>query len=125
MNLGHWYLNVHGLNINHLLRATYIFWTFVVIRFIWDIWQLLTAKILYQGDRISLPHFMFHIDGFLLLIAFFFGTLLPLVTLYFVKETLQVKSTQSATGILYVILSAVLICDIAYKYYLIKYGLIL
>ena len=125
MNLGHWYLNVHGLDINHLLRATYVYWGFVVIRFLWDVYQVLTAKILYQGDWVSLPQFMLHIDGFLLLIAFFFGTLFPLVTLYFVKGTLQVKSTQSATGILYVILSAVLIGDITYKYYLIKYGLIL
>ena len=125
MNLGHWYLNVHGLDINHLLRATYVFWGFVVLRFLWDIWQIITAKILYQGDWITLPQFMSHMDGFFLFIAFFFGTLFPLITIYFVKETLQVKSTQSATGILYVILSAVLIGDITYKYYLIKFGLIL
>lgn len=125
MNLGHWYLNVHGLNINHLFRATYTFWGFVVMRFLWDIYQLLTAKVLFQGDWIALPQFLFQIDGVLLLVAFFFGTLFPLVSLYFVKGTLQVKSTQSATGILYVILSAVLIGDITYKYYLIKFGLIL
>jgi hypothetical protein len=125
MNLGHWYLNVHGLPIGHLLRATYVFWGLVAIRLLWDIKEFLTAKILYQGDWLPLYQFLFHLDGFLLLIALFFGTLFPLIALYFVKGTLEVKSTQSATGILYVILSAVLIGDITYKYYLIKYGVYL
>ena len=125
MNLGHWYLNVQGLDIRHLLRATYVFWLLVGIRFLWDLGQLLVGKVMYQGDWIPLTQFLFQLDGFLLWIAFFFGTLFPLITLYFVKGTLKVKSTQSATGILYVILSAVLIGDLTYKYYLIKFGLIL
>ena len=125
MNLGHWYLNVHGLNINHLMRATYVFWGFVALRMIWDIFQLATAKILYQGEFISLYRFMLQMDGFLLWSAIFFGTLFPLFAIYFVQGTVQVKSTQSATGILYVILSAVLIGDITYKYYLLKYGVLL
>ena len=62
-------------------------------------------------------------EGIFLLVAFFFGTLFPLVSIYFVWGTLKVKSTQSATGILYVLLSAILIGDIAYKYYLLNYQL--
>ena len=54
-----------------------------------------------------------------------FGTIFPLVALYFVDGTLKVKSTQSATGILYVILIAILIGDLTYKYYLIQYGIVL
>lgn len=125
MNLGHWYLNVPGLPISHLLRATYVFWGFVLLRFVWDVKEFLTAKVLYQGDWLPLYQFIFYLDGFLLLVALFFGTLFPLIALYFVKGTLEVKSTQSATGILYVILSAVLIGDLAYKYYLIKYSVYL
>jgi hypothetical protein len=97
----------------------------VGLRFLWDAVQLATAKVMRDGDWIPLWQFLFQLDGFFLLIALFFGTLFPLITLYFVKGTLEVKSTQSATGILYVILSAVLIGDITYKYYLIKFGLIL
>jgi hypothetical protein len=62
-------------------------------------------------------------EGIFLLVAFFFGTLFPLVSIYFVWGTLKAKSTQSATGILYVLLSAILIGDIAYKYYLLNYHL--
>ena len=32
MNLGHWYLNVHGLPIKHLKNATYAFWGFLGLR---------------------------------------------------------------------------------------------
>lgn len=123
MNLGHWYLNVHGLPMSHLKRAVYVFWSFLILRALWDIWALLTIRILSRGEMISLGQFMGQMDGFLLLIAFFFGTLFPIISLWFVKGTLDVKSTQSATGILYVVVSSVLIGDITYKYYLIRYGL--
>jgi hypothetical protein len=125
MNLGHWYLNVHGLPMSHLFRATYVFWTLVALRLALDIFQISTGQIFYQGELTPLYRFMFHMDGFLLLAAVFFGTLFPLIALYFVKETLKVKSSQSATGILYVILAALLLGDMTYKYYLIQFGVVL
>ena len=123
MNLGHWYLNVHGLPMSHLKRAVYVFWFFLILRALWDVLALLTMRILSRGEMIPLWKFMGQMDGFFLVIAFFFGTLFPIISLGFVKGTLDVKSTQSATGILYVVLSSVLIGDMTYKYYLIRYGL--
>jgi len=125
MNLGHWYLNVHGLPMKHLMRATYVFWFLLGVRMLWDIYFLFTGKILYAGDMISLISFMARIDGFFLVIGLFFGTLFPIVALYFVKEVLKLKNTQSATGILYVILCAILFGDLSYKYYFIKFGIFL
>ena len=125
MNLGHWYLNVHGLPMVHLMRATYTFWFLLGIRALWDTYFLLTGSILYDGDIVSLTGFISRMDGFLLVIGLFFGTFVPIVCLYFVKEVLRLKNTQSATGILYVILCSILIGDIAYKYYLIKFGICL
>ena len=123
MNLGHWYLNVHGLPMSHLKRAVYVFWFFLILRALWDVLALLTMRILSRGEMIPLWKFMGQMDGFFLVIAFFFGTLFLIISLGFVKGTLDVKSTQSATGILYVVLSSVLIGDMTYKYYLIRYGL--
>ena len=123
MNHGHWYLNVHGLPMSHLKRAVYVFWFFLILRALWDVLALLTMRILSRGEMIPLWKFMGQMDGFFLVIAFFFGTLFPIISLGFVKGTLDVKSTQSATGILYVVLSSVLIGDMTYKYYLIRYGL--
>lgn len=125
MNLGHWYLNVHGLPMGHLKRATVVFWVLLGIRALWDLYFLATGTVMYGGDQISLIHFIARIDGFLLVIGLFFGTLFPLTALYFVNEVLKLKNTQSATGILYVILCLVLVGDMAYKYYLMKFGIAL
>lgn len=125
MNLGHWYLNVHGLPLMHLKRAVNFFGFFLVLRLLWDAWFLITGKVFYGGDWISLARFMAKFDGFFLWIAVFFGLLFPLVSLYFAHGTLKLKNTQATTGILYVILCAVLIGDLTYKYYFIKFGIYL
>ena len=125
MNLGHWYLNVHGLPITHLLRSVYVLGIFLFVRLLWDIPMMIWGKVVTQGETIPVLTFIRHLDGFFIWIAFFFGTVFPFISLYFVRGTLVVKSTQSATGILYVVLTSVLIGDLTYKYYLIKYGLAL
>jgi len=125
MNLGHWYLNVHGLPIHHLKRAVFVFWIFLLLRIIWDGVILISGEILYRGEMISLFHFMTKLDGFLIGVALFFGTLFPFIGLFFVRGTLALKNPQATTGILYVILCSLLLGDIAYKYYWIKFGIFL
>jgi hypothetical protein len=125
MNLGHWYLNVSGLPIAHLKKAVRVFTLFLLGRFVWDVGALMAGQVEYTGDRISLFDFLLTTEGFLLWPALFFGTVFPLIAVIFVNGTLKVKSTQSATGILYVIVSSVLIGDIAYKYYLFRHGIAL
>jgi hypothetical protein len=125
MNLGHWYLNVHGLPIIHLKRASYIFWIFLALRLTWDSCQILTASVYTNGESVALYKFIVQMDGIFLLIALFFGTLFPFFSMFFVREILKLKNTQATTGVLYVILCAVLLGDIAYKYYFLKYGLFL
>ncbi len=125
MNLGHWYLNVHGLPLSHLKKATIALGCLLGVRLIWDLVAAVTSRVLFKGELTTIGPFFCHLDGIFLIVAFFFGTLFPLISIYFVWGTLQAKSTQSATGILYVLLSALLIGDIAYKFYLLHYGLAL
>jgi len=125
MNLGHWYLNVHGLPIKHLRWAVNVFGVFLMLRLLVDIFGLFAFKKFYDGIMIPLWKFTLTTDGIFLWLAIFFGVLFPLVSLYFVYGTLKVRNTQSATGILYVILSAVLVGDLTYKYYLVKFGIAL
>jgi len=125
MNLGHWYLNIHGLSLHHLTRAVYVFWDLVALRLLGDSILLATTKIIHFGDSIPLYIFAQRLDGILLWVAVSFGTILPAILLWYVRATLLVKSTQSATGILYVILIAVFMGDLVYKYYLVKYGIVL
>jgi hypothetical protein len=123
MNLGHWYLNVHGLPLGHLKRATIVLGVLLGCRLMWDLVVLPGSHVVFGGEEMPVVHFLFRLDGLFLLVAFFFGTLFPLLSIYFVWGTLKAKSTQSATGILYVLLSAILIGDIAYKFYLLNYRL--
>ncbi|MDO8581207.1 MAG: hypothetical protein Q7S13_06995 [Candidatus Omnitrophota bacterium] len=125
MNLGHWYLNVHGLPLKHLIRATYALWGFLALRLAFDIAAILSQTIMFQGEQVALGRFIPTLDGFFLLVALFFGTIFPFVSLFFVKEILKLKNTQAATGVLYVILASILLGDMAYKYYLIKFGIVL
>jgi hypothetical protein len=125
MNLGHWYLNVHGLPIKHLARAIQVFAAALLARLLWDAFYLWQGSVSYRQDTVSAMRFVMSSEGFLVFIGLFFGTLFPLVSLHFANEVLKLKNTQSTTGILYVILCSVLIGDITYKYYLIKYGIAL
>ncbi len=125
MNLGHWYLNVHGLPIGHLRRAVYVFWGCVALRALLQIYLFSTEQIIHNGEIYPLWQFAVSLDGFLILLGIAFGTIFPLITLYFVKGTIDVKSTQSATGILYAILCAVVIGDITAKFFLLKFGIII
>ena len=123
MNLGHFYLNVHGLKIHHLKNSVIVFGIFLLLRLLWDIFGIINFQILLAGEPISLSHFLITTEGFFLAVAVFFGVLFPLTSLYFALGTLKLKNTQATTGILYVILSGVLLGDLAYKYYLLKYSI--
>jgi len=125
MNLGHWYLNVKNLPIGHLKRATYVFAALLALRLLLDGYFLATQSVEHSGNMVVLSVFMQGIDGFLLSIALLFGTILPIILIFLVIETLKLKSTQSATGLLYVIVISVLIGDLTYRYYLIRYGIVL
>ena len=125
MNLGHWYLNVHGLPMKHLKKAVYVFAALLSLRLIWDIFYVMRVRVLYREEWMPMSQFIFTMDGIFIFIAILFGTFFPLAALHFVKETIKLKNTQSATGILYTILCGLLIGDMTYKYYLIKYGIYL
>jgi hypothetical protein len=123
MNLGHFYLNVHGLPVSHLKRSVYVFFAFICARILWDCFYILKGQIFYNGDFMPLWQFITTMDGFLLIVALLFGGIFPFVALLMVFEILRLKNTQSATGILYVILCAIFLSDLTYKYYLIKFGI--
>lgn len=125
MTLGHHYLNVRGLPMKHLSRANNVLWMLLGLRLLWDLYFLFFGKVLYGGDQIPIVQFSLKLDGFLLWIGIFFGTLLPFIALFFIREILKFKNTQSATGILYVVLCSVLMGDLAYKYYLLTFGVAL
>jgi protein NrfD len=65
------------------------------------------------------------LEGIFLWCGIFFGTLLPLVLSYLALRTVAIHSTQSATGLLYVLVISVFMGDLFYKFYSIQYALFL
>ena len=125
MVLGHWYLNVARLPIGVLARAVTVYTVLLALRLGWDALAFATQSVPYQGLPLPLYAFVGTLDGFLVAVAVFFGALFPLVATYLVQRTLQAKSTQAATGILYVVVVAAIIGDFSYRFFLIRYGVVL
>lgn len=120
MILGHWYLNVVSLPISLLKSSVKFLLLVVIVRILWDTGFIFMGKVLYNGMPLSMSQFMRTFDGFFLFFALFFGTLLPLVLGILTLKTIAIQSTQSATGLLYVIVIAVVMADLFYKYYLVQ-----
>jgi len=123
MNLGQFYLNVHGLRMDHLKKAVAALAILLALRLAWNVYDLAVGKVMHAGEIKPVWTFINSLDGFLLWVAIFFGTVFPLVASYFAFGTLKLKNTQATTGILYAFLSAILLGDLAYKYYLLKFGI--
>ena len=123
MILGHWYLNVVSLPISMLKSTVKFLILIVALRFIWDMGYIFMGEVGYNGLPVSMTQFLQTFDGFFLIFALFFGTLLPLILGILTLKTIAIKSTQSATGLLYVIVISVVMADLFYKYYLVQTAL--
>jgi len=125
MNLGHWYLNVRALSTRHLRKATRAFGALLLLRLVWDLGWMTTERVPYEGYYISLWRFCTKADGLFLGVAVVSGTILPLVLIFFVLNTLKIRATESATGLLYVAILLVLMGELSYRYYHVTYALML
>ena len=126
MILGHWYLNVIRLPIRLLRNSVILLWILLGIRAIWNCYGLFIFEVEDSyGIVQSLGKFLWTYEGFLLSIAIFFGVLVPFVLNGFIWRTIIIQSTQSATGLLYVSVVAVIFGDLFYKNYIFQFGLIL
>jgi len=116
MILGHWYLNVIQLPIV-LLRKTANALAFLLVKSLVVIDQ--------YGKTLTAYQYITTLDGFFLGVAVFFGLLVPLGLHYFIWRTLKLQATQSATGLLYISVLAIMAGDLCYKYVLFQKGLLL
>ena len=126
MILGHWYLNVVALPIKLLKKATLVMWVLLFVRTIWDVFFISIDSFVDSfGISHSLWAYMLQFEGFLLLVAFFMGNIVPIFLNIFIWNTLKLQATQSATGLLYISVLSILFGDLLYKYYLLQYGFLL
>ena len=126
MILGHWYLNVIQLPIHLLKNSIKLFSSLLMLRLFWNIYALINFEVVDDyGIVLSIISFLWTFEGVMLLVAIFFGIIIPILLNILIWNTLQIHSTQSATGLIYVSVVSILFGDLFYKYYAFRYGIIL
>ena len=120
--LGHWYFDGYRLSLRYFYRAVYVLWSLLVLRVLSDFGVLLSDSVVRHGERVRLIELLGSLDGIYLLIGLVLAAVFPLVTMPFVKKTLDAGSNTSATGLLYVALIGVLMGDLGFKYWLVQHG---
>ena len=119
MILGHWYLVLPSMDIS-LLQSIVKFHIgstavriVVVAAVVW--WAIALAELPGPGfDR-----YILSLDGVFFWQRVLFGLLGPAVLAYLTWETAKIRSTQSATGILYVDFFTVIVGEVLAKYILV------
>lgn len=114
MVLGHWYLVVLDLPIAALRRLTVMLGASLVLRAI--VVALVLAGGLGYVQARAVASGLWSPDGVFVWMRLLFGIVGPLSLIWFVWKTVEIRSTQSATGILYVQLFLVLAGELLAKY---------
>jgi len=122
MLLGHWYLTQPKLSITELMRVTWAYLLFLGARLIFAGWQV-AALCSTRSEAEVYRFLMGSSPGIFLLMRIVWGILAPVGLAYFVWKTVKLRSTQSATGILYVVDLAVLTGETVSLYLMLNYGI--
>jgi hypothetical protein len=123
MILGHWYLVVVDLPILALRRLTVLLVVALVLRAL--VVGVALAGPVHGGfdDARAVAFGLWSPDGVFVWMRVLFGIAGPFSLLWFIWKTVEIRSTQSATGILYVQLFLVMSGELLAKYLRIAAGL--
>ncbi len=125
MILGHWYLVVLDLPITALRRMTVMLVIGLALRFVVVAWGLAGPAHAALTSALAVAHGEFDPDGVFVWMRLLFGLFGPLALITFIWKTVEIRSTQSATGILYVQLFLVLSGELLATYLRLTAGLAL
>jgi protein NrfD len=117
MILGHWYLILPSMQVSHLQSMVKLHIASLVVRIVVVIAAVTVAIVTWQpGLGPSFRHYILSAGGIFFWQRVLFGLGGPLVLAYLTWETAKIRSTQSATGILYVDFFAVIVGEVLAKY---------
>jgi hypothetical protein len=116
MVLGHWYLVVLDLPIAALRRMTVLLGAGLLLRSLAVGLVLLGPAGLGYVQARAVAAGLWSPDGVFVWMRLLFGIVGPISLLWFIWKTVEIRSTQSATGILYVQLFLVLSGELLAKY---------
>ena len=124
MWLGHWYLVQPKLSINELSRVTGLLILITILRFLWG--SYVGGGILRGMSETEIYHYLLSSPaGIFVLMRYCWGLMLPLALCYFIWGTVRIRSTQSATGLLYVMVLSVLTGETLSQYLALAYAIYL
>ncbi|MBI4487103.1 MAG: hypothetical protein HY655_13950 [Acidobacteria bacterium] len=119
MILGHWYLVIPGLEVSHLQSIVKWHMASMVVRIVVVSAAIFLAIATWQpGLGPSFRRYILSVDGIFFWQRVLFGLVGPAILSYLTWETAKIRSTQSATGILYVDLFTVVVGELLAKYIL-------
>jgi len=116
MILGHWYLVVLDLPIAALRRLTVALIAALLLRGVVVGVALLGPVHAGYEEALLVASGLWSADGIFVWMRLLFGIVGPLSLVWFIWKTVEIRSTQSATGILYVQLFLVLAGELLAKY---------
>jgi protein NrfD len=124
MVLGHWYLILPSMEISLLQRIVRFHLTSLVVRVVAVAAVVLavTGGVL-MASQVDFARYVVSLDGVFLWQRVLFGLAGPAVLGWLTWETAKIRSTQSATGILYVDFFTVIVGEVLAKYLLMEISL--
>jgi protein NrfD len=119
MILGHWYLIIPSMQVSHLQSLVKIHIASMVVRVVVVAAAVFVAVATWQpGLGPSFRGYITSLDGIFFWQRILFGLAGPALLSYLTWETAKIRSTQSATGILYVDFFTVVVGEVLAKYLL-------
>ncbi|HXH07750.1 MAG TPA: hypothetical protein VNI83_14295, partial [Vicinamibacterales bacterium] len=123
MVLGHWYLVIPSLEVRHLQRVVRFHIASLVLRsVVVGIVGLLAARGVLPAD-VDFGAYVTSLEGVFVWQRVLFGLAAPAVLAWLTWETAKIRSTQSATGILYVDFFTIVVGEGLAKYLWLSTGL--
>jgi protein NrfD len=118
MILGHWYLVIPSMQVSHLQSIVKVHIASMVVRVVVVVAAIYVAIVTWQpGVGPNFERYIFSVSGVFFWQRVLFG-LAPVLLAYLTWETAKIRSTQSATGILYVDFFTVVVGEVLAKYLL-------
>jgi protein NrfD len=118
MILGHWYLVIPSMQVSHLQSIVKVHIASMVVRVVVVVAAIYVAIVTWQpGLGPNFERYIFSVAGVFFWQRVLFG-LAPVLLAYLTWETAKIRSTQSATGILYVDFFTVVVGEVLAKYLL-------
>jgi hypothetical protein len=108
LSLGHWYLVSPGLAVRPLIGVTFLCLAAVVAQIV-----LIPVLLLVPGARPDRVSALFSDSVLFFAVRIVFGLLVPLGALFMTWRTARIRSLDSATGLLYIVVALVLAGEIA------------